>query len=127
MAKELKVNEKYGVYGLTKEEDVTMFEGFGIDDYPSTARDFLANYGMFALFTRSHAAPKDAPLTEKEKKDRFNEMHQWLSDGCPKRTKSAGVKVSPYDDAIAKVNASTMPDLDKKAAIKMLNMVYGKA
>jgi hypothetical protein len=82
-----KVNDKYGVYGLTKENDVTTLLGHGINDYPETTRTHLANYGMFVEASRTHAATKECPLTEQEKKDRFIEIDKWFMAGCPKREK----------------------------------------
>jgi hypothetical protein len=102
MTKTTKTNEKYGTFGLTKEDGVTTFESKGIDDLPAVAQVWLANYGLFVCMTRTWAGHEKA--TNDEKKELFVAMFKWLEDGCPKRKqgiKSAEEKAQDTFDATA--------------------------
>lgn len=87
MEKTAKINEKYGTYGLTKIDDATTLLNHGINDYPAETKDYLANYGMFVKASRTHAATKECPMTDDEKRQAFIDIDQWFMDGCPKREK----------------------------------------
>ncbi len=111
----------YSLVNLSKKEDITLFDGNGIDDLPEVARTFLANYGMFVALSRTLAGhEKD---TIEEKRALVKDYWDWLNAGCPKRER----KVSDaFTTACNKIMASEGKEKDKLAAIKALENAFGK-
>jgi hypothetical protein len=124
MEKTAKVNEKYGIYGLTKVDNVTTLLNHGINDYPEETKVYLANYGMFVAASRTHAATKECPMTDDEKKQAFIDIDQWFMDGCPKRERAA--KADAFITACRKVMTSDQSLKVRQATVKALEAAYGR-
>mgnify|MGYP001381281440 CR=1 FL=1 len=80
----------YTKLALLKVDGIVTFEGKGIDTIPS-CKDYLANYGLFVIMTRSLAGhEKD---TDAEKKAILVDTFAWFTEGMPKRAKAGRVNV----------------------------------
>jgi hypothetical protein len=83
--KSTKVRFDYTTIGLIKKDGIVTFEGKGINDI-TTCKDYLANYGLFVVLTRSLAGHENDSLAEK--KAIVADTFKWFTDGMPKREKS---------------------------------------
>ena len=85
-----KVRFDYTTIGLVKKDGIVTFDGKGINDI-ANCKDYLANYGLFVIMTRSLAGhEKD---TDAEKKAILVDTFSWFTEGMPKRAKAGRVNV----------------------------------
>ena len=80
-----KVRFDYTTIGLVKKDGIVTFDGKGINDIQD-CKDYLANYGLFVVLTRSLAGHEKDSLAEK--KSIVKENFQWFLDKMPKREKT---------------------------------------
>jgi hypothetical protein len=107
----------YSLVGLAKVDGVTKFNGMTIHEVIATnadkvkaaenkkaATDFLMNYGLFVVLTRTLAGHEKDSISEK--KSLIQKEWDWLKSGCPKRehaTMSAEEKAQAQYDATVKM------------------------
>jgi hypothetical protein len=115
----------YTTLGLIKKDDITTFNEQGINDIPE-CRDYLANYGLFVIMTRSLAGHEKDSLVEK--KAILTETFKWFTDKMPKRVK----KVETPEEKAAREKATTITMMRKAvengtaAEKKMVEQIVSK-
>jgi len=118
-----KVRFDYTTIGLVKADGIVTFDGKGINDI-ADCKDYLANYGLFVVLTRSLAGHEKDTLAEKKAivKDNF----QWFLAGMPKREKGAetlGMKIERVGNILKEAN-NTLASLE--TALKLMKDKTGK-
>ena len=111
----------YAQIGLAKVEDVTTFDGKKADDLNAYAKSFLVNYGAFVAMSRTLAGHEKDTIAEK--RELVEDYWNWLEAGCPKRERKV---TDAFTTACNKIMASAGKEKDKLAAIKALEIAFGK-
>ncbi|MFZ3129589.1 MAG: hypothetical protein WA125_00415 [Desulfosporosinus sp.] len=83
--KKKKTRFDYSLINLIKKDDVTTFNGMGITNLTQPCRDYLANYGLFVVLTRTLAGHESDSIAEK--KALVADAFKWFTDEMPKREK----------------------------------------
>lgn len=105
----------YSLVGLAKKDGVTTFDGKGIETLNTDANNFLANYGLFVVLTRTLAGHEKDSINEK--KDHIRKEWNWLVAGCPKRTKNtAASKVKTMQEQYD-ADAETLAGLETALSV----------
>jgi hypothetical protein len=108
--KKTKTRFDYSLISLTKKDDVTLFNGMSIMNLTQPCRDYLANYGLFVVLTRTLAGHEQDSLVEK--KALVADAFQWFIDEMPKREK----KTMTTEEKAAKAKADAIATM--RAAVK---------
>lgn len=99
-----KIRFDYTKVGLVKKDDIVTFNGKGVEDI-ANCRDYLANYGLFVVMTRSLAGHEKE--TDAEKKTILTATFKWFEDEMPKRIK----KVETPEEKAARIKAETIASI----------------
>lgn len=124
MAKEdSKINVKYGKHGLKKVDDITTFNGKGVETLPSKSQTWLANYGLFVFISRLTANEKN----ETKWSNLFSETFKWLEDEMP-NVPSKSRKLTETEKTLIEkeMTVKTLQGMTTKENAKTMNPLIDK-